>query len=329
MITGLQEARNPFTNARLIGAGIDPEVYHRQDPKTPRGHPQFVMSRSELMLFASCPSRWINGYAPKETDATEWGSLLDALITGTAAEFDARYVVHPTTVTATKTMACVRNGEVEAGAEVLWRACGEATKWKRENSKGRQVISPDLFQEVEQARARLAKDPDLGRFIAGSAKQVMVTAEYCDRETGLVIPWKTLIDFVPTERDEVYRNYLGDLKSCKSADPSGWDKECDRRHYDAQAAANLDAYKVATGEPRCDFAHILVENTFPFEPSGAVLSYDLVELGRLKIIGALRWYCQCLKLNHWPTWREFSVRNLKNGFLQIDAGEWHSQLKPR
>lgn len=329
MITGLQESANPFTNAKFIGANVDPEVYHRQDEKTPRGHPEFVMSRSELMLFASCPSRWIHGYAPKETDATAWGSLFDCLVTGAPGYFDSKYVVHPRTVTATKSMTCVREGEVEAGAPVTWRKCGEATEWKQIHAKGRTVLSPDDFDEAEGARRRLMEDPVLSHFITCSAKQVMVTAEFRDEESGLVIPWKSLIDLVPRAEDETFGVYLGDLKTARSADPGKWEREIDNRNYDAQAAANLDSYTAATGERRESFVHVIVENEFPFEPTGAYLSMQFVELGRLKIVRALRFYCECVKLKFFPSWRDFTSREVYGGFIACDADQWHSQLKAR
>ena len=326
-----QRTPNPFTNGKFIGQGVSAEVYHRQDPKTPRGHPQFVMSRSELMLFASCPYRWISGYQPKDTDATEWGSLFDCLITATLAEFDSRYVVRPATVAATANMKCVRRGEAKVGDQVSWRACEEAEQWKEANEKGRQILSPDDLDEVVQAREQLNKDPILGEFVACSAKQVMVTCEYSDPDTGLVVPWKSLIDFVPAEDHEPYGAYLGDLKTCRTADPNAWDREVDMRNYDAQAAANLDAYQAAMPgtRPRECFVHVMVENAFPFVPSGAFLSDEYVEFGRLKIKSALEFYCRCLSLKKWPTWRDFTRRDVYGGFIRIDADQRHSLMRQR
>lgn len=329
ILTSPRETPNPFTNAKVIGANVDAAAYHRQDESTPRGHPDFVMSRSELMLFGSCPSRWLAGYEPKDTDATDWGSLFDCLITEGREAFDKKYVVHPATVTATNTMACVKDGDSMAGDAVPWRACKESKEWKAANGRGRQVLSPDEYDEANQACRRLLGDPIFAEFIKCSAKQVMVTAEYRDAESGLVVPWKSLIDLVPDKDHESFGNYLADLKTARTAEPGAWEREIDKRNYDAQAAANTDAYVAATGERRESFAHIIVENTFPFEPSGAYVSAAFVELGRLKIVGALRFYCQCLMKEKFPTWRDFTRREVYGGFVCVEPEQWHSQLKQR
>lgn len=329
MITGLSETANPFTAARVIGANIDTATYHRQDEKTPRGHPEFVMSRSELMMFASCPSRWLRGYAPKETDATEWGSLFDCMITEGQDAFDRKYVVHPKTVTATANMNCVKDGDNAAGDLIPWRACKESKDWKNANRKGREILSPEYYDEADQARRRLLEDPMFLQFIGCSAKQVMVLSEYRDEDSGLVVPWKSLIDLVPGKDDTQWGTYLADLKTARSADPGFWEREIDRRNYDAQAAANLDAYTAATGERRESFVHVIVESDFPFEPSGCYLSADYIELGRLKIVGALKLYCRCLKEEYFPSWRDFTKREVYGGFVAVKPDQRHSQLIQR
>jgi hypothetical protein len=74
----MPETRNPFASARILGRQVDQSAY-RQDVSL-RGTPGYVMSRSELTEFMHCPARWKAGYVRKDTDATDWGTLMDALL---------------------------------------------------------------------------------------------------------------------------------------------------------------------------------------------------------------------------------------------------------
>lgn len=295
----------------------------RQEPGVRRGDPAFVMSRSELMLFNSCPSRWLAGYVPKDTDATDWGGLLDCLLTD-HDRFDERYAVQPETVTATKSMTCVKDGDAKEGDPVPWRECAEAKEWKAQQ-RGRTIISHQEHLDALSAVKRLTDDRELRELLACSAKQVMVVAEYVDKETGVVVPVKVLLDLVPAV-DSRFGKDLADLKTCRSAAPTVWEKAVDERNYDAQAAINTDVYVAATGEDRNTFLHVLLENVFPYQPGRRMLSSELVNLGRMKITSALRNYCRCLASGKWPSWEEASNRSL-NGWLIVEASPYHSQIK--
>lgn len=322
----LPEGKNPFCNAKIVGEGVDYEAYSRQEKGIVRGHPDFAMSRSELMHFASNPNRWIRGWEPRETMATEFGSLIDCLMTD-RGRFDSKYAVHPATVSATKTMKAVKNGDAEEGDSVPWQPlCAEAKEWYQRH-KGKTPLSPEDFQEAKQACARITEVPELAEFFDVSAKQVMVVAEYHDPETKMIVPWKCLIDLVPAKDHERLFCYLGDLKTCRSASLGKWQREVDDRNYDAQAAANLDCYVAATGEDRNTFVHVLLENVFPFEPSGMLLSQDLIAYGRAKVVGALRWYCQCLAEQTWPSWSGMYETMPKGSiWVYCQPGKYHSQL---
>lgn len=290
----------PFQNARIVGKGIDSEAYRKQLPGIDRGHREFVMSRSELMLFASCPSRWFKGYKPKNTDATDFGSLLDCLLMDNG-HFEERFARQPETCKATKSMQCVKDGEMEAGADVPWSPTSrEAREWKA-GQKDKIIVTPDEDADAQRALGRLFGNPKIKALVECSDFQVMVVGEYLDSATGIVVSIKTLLDLVP-RRDSFYGNYLADFKTARTAHPRPWNKAIDEKNYDAQAGMFTDLYVAATGEDRNTFLHVVQENTFPFEPDCRMLSGDFLNLGRAKVIGALRDYCQCLAANQWPTW---------------------------
>jgi len=89
----LPEVKNPFTNAKVVKVNADQGEYHRSTGGN-RGQPDFIMSRSALMDFYECPSRWIRGYTRKSTDATDWGTLIDCLALS-PNEFHSRFSVEP------------------------------------------------------------------------------------------------------------------------------------------------------------------------------------------------------------------------------------------
>lgn len=291
------EFRNPFRNAKIVGTNIDGEAYHRQIAK--RGDADFVMSRSELMMFASCPSRWIHGYHQKYTDATQFGSLMDCLLTD-VTRFKDKYAVQPATVSATKSMKCVQEGKVEDGQPVPWRKCTEADDWKDAHSD-KIIISHDENAEAEQACERLMKDPALKSLFLCSDKQVMCIAEYHDPKTKLVVPIKVLIDLVP-RKDGQFSGDLADYKTARSAAPRAWVKAIDERHYDCQAALFQDVYNAATGEDRFEFLHVVQENVFPWEFARRIVGLKFIDIGRDKYLSALALYCACLKSGIWPSW---------------------------
>jgi len=299
----LPEFKNPFSNAKLVGANVDADAYHLDDPAFPRGHPGRAMTRSELGLFTRNPQNWLAGYKPKDTDATEWGSLIDCLVTD-RGRFDQRYAIPPETCTATKTMSIVKEGKAVAGEQVPWNPqCKECKDWKAEQeSDGLTVVDAEMMLEATSAVARLMKDPVCGPFIKCSAFQVMCVAEYKDPETGLVIPVKTLTDLVCDKAHPLFGKCLGDFKTAREADPDGWRWVVHKRNYDWQAAMNMDVYTLATGEDRTDFRHIIQENVAPYQPARRHISAEFMRRGREKCVMALRLYCRCLRSGVFPSW---------------------------
>lgn len=319
---------NPLRNAKVVGDGIANESYLGQMQGIDRGHPKFVISRSELMLFASCPARWLSGYSFKDTDATWFGSLVDCLLT-TPDQFSKRYVERPATYPAGKKHPQVISHEIEEGDPVPWSAAAKWCKqWVAQN-KDKEPVSADDMIDAQAAVKRFKEDLDIAALLACSKKQVMCVAEYHDEKTGLVIPTKCLIDLVPqgeqvvgldwAKKDLLAKNVLADIKTIRNAAMHPWLRAVDDSNYDAQAAIGLDHYNAATDEQRSEFLFPLMENVFPFQPARRYLSPQFLEFGRTKYLHALRWYCQCLKAGKWPGYEE--------GWSLCEPDSWHSTLK--
>ena len=315
---------NPFTACKVVAVDVDPADYHRQEPGIERGNPVFVQTRSCLMDFRrDGPSKWrATTREKKDTDATDFGTLQDVRAM-TPHRLEQRYVLTPATCTATKTMKIVKTGKAAAGDPIPWNAhCAEAKEWKEaQEYEGKIVLDADQYADSNEALKRLSDDERISELFACSDKQVLIVGEYRDTETGLVIPVKTLIDLKPrTEAEGIFLKSLADFKTARRADPGSWPFAVDERDYDAQAAMSL--WLAGAAEPERDwqgFLHAGQENTHPFEPFRRWLDMEFIELGRLKILTALKSYCACLAANQWPGWDDTSSFPGMEGWGQTSA----------
>jgi hypothetical protein len=313
-----------FVDGQIIGNNVKTEDYLRQDPEHPRGHPEFVISRSELMLFMSNPSRWIRGYTFKDTDATEWGSLIDCLLTSPDT-FKKRFALTPETCTATKTMKIVKEGNAQAGDPVPWSpTAAECKDWKEDQiSRGLQVVSRDDWKCANDAIATLGKDAWIDSMLREASYQVMAIATYVDKDTGIKVPLKCLIDIVPSMKGQ-FANGLTDFKTARTAAPSDWDKACRKQHYDVQAVMSLDIWEACKPKERWVWYHVIQENEFPWQPARRYMTDTMMAMGRIDMWQALKRYCQCLKESTWPSWDDAGP-GVVNGFGPITANPYEAE----
>lgn len=299
-MTHLPELRNPFSSARIVGKNVNPHDYFKQSVE--RGDPAFVMSRSDLCEFAHCPARWRNGYHRKDSDATEWGTLMDAL------------VLQPHLIVVTDEWKTFRSADAKA--------------WRDEQvAAGRiPVLACDHVEAINAVTVLLA-DPDIAQLLDQSDKSVHVEAIYEDGATGLKIRVKCLLDILPFAQSEFGRSIV-DFKTAREAFPQVWARSVFDYQYHCQGAVYSDAYHLASVEvkehgeeaPR-DFLHLIQENVAPYQVGKRLLSTEFLTLGRLEITTALRDYCQCLKTGEWPGYERNSRLNWK-GFDICDPAPW-------
>lgn len=298
---------NSFKNAAVVGIGVDPAEYHKQDSK--RGDPRYVMSRSELMLFSSSPSRWIHGYRFEDTDATEWGDLMDCLVTD-PDRFGLKFCVKPETYINEKNETKPWSGNSNVCKEWLASQAGK-TPLKLEDKR-----------EADKAVERLYKDAEIYEFLSCSDCQVMVTADYHDAATGVVVPVKILPDLVPDKDHDRFGKCLCNFKTARNGSPDKWEDEIRKRHYHTSAAMELDVYSAGRPEEdRCEYRHIISESVFPFEPGRRWLETELIETGRTIYRTALANYALCLKQNRWPGWDD-GEGGLIPGWTQMKLTAW-------
>lgn len=295
-----------FISARIIGTGIGPAQYLKQE--VDRGHPDYVLSRSDLVEIMRCPARWRGGYSGgKDTDATDRGSLWDCLLLDALA-FGKRYAVIPETYPAPAHHPKVKKGEINVGDPLPWNAnAGWCEEWLDSRRSMETVKKPEL-EEAQDAVQRVLDTPELDLTINASQRQVMVVGEWQDHETGLKVPLRALLDIVPAAEGPL-AGFLLDYKTTTSADLRAWNRSIDKFHYHTQAALHRDLYVAATKEDRHTFGHIVQESFTPFQVEKRIVSQEFMELGRSIYQHGLRTYCQCMKHDVWPGYPAPTVLN--------------------
>lgn len=304
MTEGAYRARD-FSNARVVGTGMS----YAPCPFK-RGEREFTMSRSSLLSFAPNPQRWLDGWRKDATDSTDWGNLIDCLFL-VPDMFDQRFVVRPDTYESKEEPSKREiKANPNAAAKIVkkdWHpASHTCQQWLRDNATGRQVTQKIQLDSALAAVDVLLRDKLITDAMEGAKTQVLVTCDYRDAATGIVVPLQCLIDVVPTldYTDDTGASVLGDLKSARNAHPGGWKKEVHGYGLDMQAALYLDMWNAATGEGRTGFLHIISENLPPYAIGRRNMGTRFIDLGRTRYRNALRKYCLCLKSGVWPGYDE-------------------------
>lgn len=297
---------NPFKSARICSASEaatyltygtvrDFENAVSSEPTIKRGDPDFVMSRSQLFEFANCPRRWKDGYRDGDTPEKDWGSLMDILVLD-GEHMNDRVAIEPLEY------------ENSDGDLKPWNNNSKTCRqWAKDNA-GKLIVKAKLRHESRIAMKALLDDKHILSLLEASKTQVMFLATYVDEATGIVVPFKGLIDMVP---GEPFTDCLADLKTCRSAHPRAWEGHVVSYGYHWQSACYLDAYNKATGETRNEFKHVLQESMRPYYSELTALSYEFLMIGRREYKEALRLYCECLKTNKWPGYRATRIHGCR------------------
>lgn len=284
-----------FKNVKIVGVGVDSGTYHTQSAE--RGTAEFVMSPSSLKEFMVCPSRYKAGYRQPDSDAKDFGSLLDCILL-TPNQFVTRYAVKPETYVDTKT-----------GEKKPWNGNSSVCKaWVDEHADSCVVSSYDVT-EAQKAARRLMDDETISELINCSDKQVHLKGEWHDEATKLAIPVQCLIDLAP-RKDSTFQKSLCDLKTTRNASQRPFARQVFTFGWHVQGAMDLALYTAATSEDRTDWLFVAQENYSPYQVGRRLLSLDFLEIGEATYKGALKRYAQCLKTGIWPGYdasEEFSL----------------------
>jgi hypothetical protein len=287
-----------ITNAKIIGENVSYESYSAQMPGIGRGQKDFIMSRGEIVNFASNPARWLAGYREdqSETDSTKWGSMIDCLLTS-PEKFDANFAVSPETYPDKKT------GEAKP-----WTGAATFCKDWKSAQGDKTIIKHAVADDAAAAVQAIRANPLIAELFFVSQKQVFCVATWKD-ETGIEVPLRVLIDLVPPADHATFGKWLADFKTARNGNPATWARVIEEHSYDVQAALYKDIFQEASDGERTDFVHIVQENVFPFHvvsPPPA-MSSEFLEWGRTKYRMALKRYCQCLSSGEWPSFPQVGI----------------------
>lgn len=295
-----------ITNAKIVAADYDSAEYHKENSE--RGTPEYVMGRSSLCEFQRCPSRWKAGYESKDSDATDYGSLLDCLLL-TPYHFKRKFVVKPATYRDDK------------GEEKPWNANSKVCKEWLADHEGLEAVKAEGFDEAQKAIAKLKSDPVIDDYVKCSQRQVYCTAEWHDPTSGVVIPLKILIDLVPDKGHAKFCKTLGDFKTGRDAAVRAWTRQVFNYDYHVQSALYIDVFNAATKENRNDFRHIIQENVAPYQTAKRYIAREFINAGRGAYQSALTFYAWCVKDNHWPDYDHFADMHV-DGWAEIPLESW-------
>ncbi len=300
-----------ITNAKIHGT-VRADDYNKDDE--PRGSQALTVRAHILQEILRNARRWVRGYISPPSASKEFGDAFDCLLL-VPHHWPLRFCVTPLTYT------------TKEGKQAKWRndkRNEEVREWLEEH-EGLTVVDQKTNASVHGALARLKEDEMLMDVVNSSRHQTMVTAQWHDTETGLIIPLKCLIDIEPPKDHPVFGNCLFDAKTTRNASPKAFGSDAMRFRYDLQGAFYVDMYNAATGEARDSFGHLIVENYPPYEyrTPPPLLTQRFIQFGRLSYQAALHIYCQALTSGKWPS---YDLSRSKD-WPKTDCADWFLNLE--
>jgi hypothetical protein len=176
----------------------------------------------------------------------------------------------------------------------LAQNAGKAFRAQAEG-EGKMLIRHSEWAKAQAMAAMMAAIP---RFRAAfSVGRPEVTLVWQDEETGV---WcRCRPDFLV---DDV--THLPELKTCRSAAQSAFERAIDEYGYHIKAAHIMEGCRVlGLGEPKT-FTHYVVESEPPHCWAIHTLPRETIEFAEVQRRAALRTFARCLERNDWPGYPE-------------------------
>lgn len=275
------------------------EDYFKIGASIPRGAKNYVMSRTDLLMFWDNPAAWIEGRKFAGSPSTEWGSLVDCMVL-TPAEFPNRYAIRPTTYYSHSKRK-----------ELPWNSVAKGCKqWAEEQKKaGKLTIAHREWEAADTARRKILAHPDAAYLLSNSTRrQVICRWEWKDPATGINVPLKCMLDMVGDHP------WLADLKTGRRVDKDSFRKSGVALRYDIQVAMYVDGFR-ETHEERTDWYFLCQDSEPPYPVQ--VYAYDAANSRSGWDGYETRWgqrypgypemlarYARCLEENKWPGYSE-------------------------
>lgn len=283
-------------HAGIVASNVTPERYEAETEQ--RGSQKLTVRAHILSEILRNAQRWVKGYQSPESKSKAFGSMLDCLLL-TPTQWPKRFAVIPSDAPKKPTKAQInaKKPSPESVAAIEWWDDFLA-------ANPGEIVSQESNAAVHSAINRIREDKMIVDLLDSSLHAVMITAEWADPVTNIVIPLKALLDIVPPHDHPVFSNSVWDLKSTQNASPWNFSRDAQKYGYALQGAFYLDLWNAATGEIRSDFGHVVIENYHPYEfrTPPPLLSQRFLGHGRLLYNRALSIYCKALESGEWPSY---------------------------
>ena len=285
MNTTIERFFGPLTNWITGGTKMTEKEYNQLP----------AVRRSDLLLLRRSPkhleySKSLDGLQPP-TPAMIFGSACHKYVLEGADAFNTEYAVAPNVDKRTK------QGKEE------WEI------FKLEN-EGKEVISPDDFEQIRDMKRALREHPTAMTLLSGEHEQTYV---WTDTETGEEC--KIRLDCLTEWRG---RPVIVDYKTVSSCEDGVFDRECRKYGYKIQAGMYTEGLLVATNFiTDAGFMFVCQEKTPPYAVRVYECDPSFVSQGNRQFHELLRYYHMCRESGNWPGYSD--------GYLTADEWEEASE----
>lgn len=309
-----------LSEVKIIGANVSYRDYSSQTAK--RGDKAYIIGQSDLKDILSCPHKW--RYSEEEpdddTEAMDWGTLIDGIICGQTEQFSVTPETYP--------------AEGKKGAppeDKPWNWNANYCKDWRDQQGDKIVVKSDVWDRAQDAVKVLRSNPQVAELYAEARMQIHLLGTWTDEpNTDLVIPVHGLIDVEPSGKLQKYWTCLADLKTTADASMRKWQGTVWGNGYHVQAAWYIDLFNAAVKKDlRNIFLHVIQEQKPPYEVATRLLDESYIQIGRAQYTKALDLYAQCLSTDTWPGYDEGSNQRI-DGWTVTPVEPWmvmHSGVK--
>ena len=328
-----------FQNCSIVSKNTSADDYHLDKQSVERGDPNFRVSPSVVKEFLHCPARWVKNYNPPESDAKNFGSLLDLLIL-TPDQYAQKVILRPdklpesvlqcpTCLSVSDAAKCRKCGveRVKTTVERDWSPMATVCRTWMEEHRDFEVLSPQEAENFQLAKKSMLDDEIIRDVLASADKQVLIRGEWLDKKTGIVIPVECLIDILPHADSEFFLSIF-DMKCVNSGAHRPFTRKIHQFGWPIQAAFDLEmAKKALKRDPDhlpFQWRFIGCESYPPFAVYRKQMDENFLLEGQKLFHYALAKYAECLKTSKWPGYDD----RLKNDPLCMDGAFSLCQMEP-
>lgn len=300
-----------ISTATVVSTSAPPTTY--KIPVEQRGQPDYPISAWDLIDFGESPARWVKTPKPDDSEKVSFSEAV-RLLHLTPELVSTRYAVRPETYEA-MVLECPKCQSVGTGK--ICRACNAARRnvtkqrpwsaaahycsnWTEDQVKHmRRIIPHELHLRATQATTALQANAEVSTLLADSQVQAAIAGTWHDEDTGLDIPLRTLINYVPNEgstRDDC----TGTISMVRDTAPTQWTSMAYNRGHHIAAAFKHDLCCAAFHISRPHHLWVLIENVEPFLVGRRRTSPEMLQAGRTAYQDLLNAYARALAANTWP-----------------------------